>query len=809
MMSQCAGASAGLPLSEGTMRGRPGAGMIGISTKPIPKGGRMKSNHLSLAIAVAIAAASQPAFAQEQATTTTLDSTAAAQSTTKAKPGEQTLDTITVTARRRTEAVKDVPVAVSAFSEESLKDLQAKDISGLQGAVPNMNIVQGRGSSNSVNVFIRGIGQPDALQTFDPGVGMYVDDVYYSRINGALFSLFDVAQVEVLRGPQGTLYGKNSTGGAIKISTKDPFMDTTRSVEATVGDHGRREARFYVGGKITDTFAASIAGGFLKNDGYVTDPSTGLHYNGDETQAIRAKLAFKPNDKFNAVLSLDYTHQDAPLTLGQPTAPLIATSLYPAGPVLLQPAPTGKYDYKTGTSFAPDKGQKMTHQGGALNMTWNLSPEWALKSITSRRQLDTASYIDIDASKFQLGDVFVGMHQKQWSQELQLQYSGRNVHAIVGAYYLNEKVPSHQEAYADDLIYFLGKPVNFLRTIDDNLTNTSKAVFVDVDWQFVPSWTLGAGVRYTKDHKDYTRTTSAFFGAPLGAYSADPQAVIAPGVANKSWGALTPSVSLKKAFSDDVTAYASANRGFKSGGFNGRANSQAESDNPVFNPEFVWTYELGLKMQSEDHRYSANIAAFHSDYKDFQARVSEVLESGGIPSFNFPVLNAASMKMDGVELEGLARVGEATTLSAQLGWMNARYAKFADLRLDPSRPDYDPHIHDHVPFSPKVTARVAAQHAFDLGDHGTLSVGGDASYRSETWLSVDNRPNLSQGSYTLFGLFGTWDSPDYTWQLRAGVRNLTDVTYKTEGQEFSSVGNIQTAYFGWPRNYYVSLRYNF
>jgi len=760
----------------------------------------MKANHLSLAIAMAIAGVASPAaFAQDQAAT----SPAPASPQAKPKPAEQTLETVTVTARRRAESVKDVPVAVSAFSEESLKDLQAKDISGLQGAVPNMNIVQGRGSSNSVNVFIRGVGQPDALQTFDPGVGMYVDDVYYSRINGALFSLFDVAQVEVLRGPQGTLYGKNSTGGAIKISTKDPFMDTTRSVEATVGDHGRREARFYAAGKLSEAFAASIAGGVIKNDGFVTDQSTGRHYNDDETQALRAKLAFKPNDAFNAVLSLDYTHQDAALTMGRPTAPLYATSLFPAGQVLLQPAPTGDYNYQARTSFSPDKGQKMRHQGAALDMTWNLSPAWTLKSITSQRKLKTASYIDIDASQYQLGDVFVGLRQKQWSQELQLQYSSRTVHAIAGVYHLDEKVPSHQEAYANDLLKYLGAPVTFLRTIDDNLHNTSDAVFANVDWKFAPTWSAAAGLRYTRDRKDYFRTTDTFYGAPLSAFSQHPQSVVN---ASKSWSAATPSASISKTFGDNATAYLSANRGFKSGGFNGRANDPNEAKNPTFNPEYVWTYELGLKMQSADHRLSGNVAAFHSDYKDFQARVSELVTGTATPTFAFPVINAASMKVDGVEFEGMARVGEATTLSAQLGWMHARYDKFVDARTtNPALAD----LHDHVPFSPKVTARVAAQHAFDLGDHGTLSIGGDASYRSETWLSVDNRPGLSQGSYTLVGAFGTWDSPSYAWQIRAGVRNLTDVTYKTEGQEFSSVGNIQTAYYGWPRNYYVSLRYNF
>ena len=762
----------------------------------------MKRKHLSHAIGcVLMSAMMTPLVALAQDTGQPADATVEA-----GQDEIATLNSVTVTARRKVETIQEVPVAVSAFGEDQLADMQAKDIGGLQGAVPNMNIVQGRGSANSVNVFIRGIGQPDALQTFDPGVGMYVDDVYYSRINGALFSLFDVAQVEVLRGPQGTLYGKNSTGGAIKITTKDPFDYSGGSVEATVGEFGRLEARFYAGGQLAGNLAGSIAGVTTRTDGYVEDPVTGERYNDDDTRALRGKLAFRNDSGFDATLSLDYTKQDAALTLGHPTAPLYASDLV-LGPVLLMPAPTGEYDFETRTSFGPDKGQEMTHKGVALNASWQLDEAWLLKSITSWRKLDTASYIDIDASEFELGDVFVGVHQKQWSQELQLQYdNGGDLSAIFGAFHLDEKVPSYQEAYADDFIQFMGIPIDFLRTIEDDLRTSSSAVFGSVDWTFAPTWTLTAGVRHTRETKDYDRTTSAFFGAPLEAFSADPQAVIDG--AHRTWSATTPSLALKKAFSDNVTGYVSANRGFKSGGFNGRANSQVEADSPEFDPEYVWTYEAGLKMQSVDRRFSANFAAFHSSYTDFQARVSEIVDPDApIPSFNFPVLNAASMKIDGFEFEGMARLGERTTAVAQLGWMDARYDEFVDPRtqLDPSLAD----LHAHVPFSPDFTGRVALQHAIDLGGNGMLTFGGDAAYRSETWLSVDNREGLRQGAYTLFGVYGVWDSPQYAWQVRAGVRNLGDETYKTEGQEFSSVGNIQTVYYGMPRNAYLSVRYNF
>ena len=174
------------------------------------------------------------------------------------------------------------------------------------------------------------------------------------------------------------------------------------------------------------------------------------------------------------------------------------------------------------------------------------------------------------------------------------------------------------------------------------------------------------------------------------------------------------------------------------------------------------------------------------------------------------MLNAAKLNIKGIELEGSALLGEATTLSAQIGWMDAKYDKFEDFRLDPSYPGFDPNVnHDNVPFSPDWTARVALQHVFSLGDNGNLTFGGDVSYRGKTWLSVDNRAVLSQDAYTLLGVYGVWDSPQMAWQVRAGVRNLTDREYKTEGQEFASVGNIQTAYYGLPRNWYMSLRYNF
>lgn len=762
----------------------------------------MKHAPLTLAIGLAIGfAATLPAMAQ--------DAGQANAPTTEAKKKQQEatqLTEVTVSARRREESLEKVPVAVSAFSEEDMKDLQATSIDGLQGAVPNMNIVQGRGSSSSVNIFIRGIGQPDALQTFDPGVGMYVDDVYYSRIQGALISLFDVDHVEVLRGPQGTLYGKNSTGGAVKVVTKNPGSTPEGSVEATFGNYGRREGRFYGSTPLgkDGAWSASLAGAITRNDGYVHDYS-GHDFNNDDTKSVRGKLRFHPSDTFDGVLTLDYTKMDTALTLGQPVSRLTRTDLVLGTVTLLRPNLDEKYNFHTRTSFPPNDGQELTHKGVALNMNWKLSDQWNLKSITAYRKLDSESYIDIDASQFELGDVFVGFHQKQASQELQLAFdNGSNLQSVFGAYFLRENVPSTQYAFADDLFAVAGRTVPFLRTIGDDLTTKSWAGFAHVNWEFAPSWTLAAGMRYSKESKDYDRTTSTFWGAPLTALNET-----VPLSRSKDWTAWTPTVSLQKQFDPQTMWYVSASRGFKSGGFNGRANSAAEAKTAEFDPETVWTFETGLKLRSADNRLQANLAAFHSNYKDFQARVSEIQNPGSLtPTFAFPVINAAKLKMDGFEAEGVALLGEGTRLSTQIGYLKAKYDRFDDARLDPSNPQYNPTIHDHVPFSPKWTARVAATQTFNLAG-GALTVGADASYRTETWLSVDNYAALSQKAYTLVGAFGIFDSGDGHWQFRAGVRNATNKVYKTDGQEFSSVGNIRTAYYGMPRNYYASVRYNF
>lgn len=704
---------------------------------------------------------------------------------------------IVVTARRTEERLETVPVSVSAFSARALDRIQANDTTGLQGAVPNLNIVQGRGSSNATNIYIRGIGQPDALQTFDPAVGVYVDDVYYSRIRGTQLDLLDLERVEVLRGPQGTLYGKNTIGGALKVVTRKPGQTFQGGLSAAYGSYDQFEVKASASGPVSDTLAAGFAVMRSKRDGYVKDPVLDRGYNDKDSIAARGALAFTPSSDFRFDVSIDYSRDDGALTVGQPLNSL--TYLF-GGTALALPTNPGSYDFTGRTTPSLPNSTKLRHWGTSATAEWNVTDNLTLKSITAYRRLATKDYIDIDATQLQIGDVLVDVHQKQFSQELQLTYSSDRIEAVGGLYYLNENIRSHQEAYADDLIGpAFGNPT-FLRTIDDRLTTKSYAAYANVSFSLTEALRLSAGLRYTDEKKDYWRTTSTFSSNPLFAS-------VAPYVfqPDRSWDDWSPMVSADYRFNDHLMVYARAAKGFKSGGFNGRANSATEST--AYAPETVWSYEAGFKGSFGTlARFS--IAAFHSDYKDFQARVSgmDVDPVTNLPTPVLSVLNAGKLRIRGAELElGLTPV-RGLLLDTQIGYLDADYREFNDVRFpNGSRAFQRP------AFAPKWTMRFGAQYEADLGSAGFLTIGGQSRYRSETALTVDNTiigtttriDGLFQPGYWLHDARIVWEDADRKLSLGIYGQNLSDKHYKTDGQEFSSIGSIRTAYYGAPRTFTV------
>lgn len=716
-----------------------------------------------------------------------------------AQQGSTAIEEIVVTARRTEESLQSVPVAVSAFSEATLERIGAVDSTGLQGIVPNLNIVQGRGSSNATNIFIRGIGQPDALQTFDPAVGFYVDEVYYSRIRGTQFDLFDIERMEVLRGPQGTLYGKNTIGGALNIVTRRPAQEPYRMVQITAGDYDQIEGKLSLAGPLTETLAGSVSVLRALRDGYVTNPDTGEDYNNRDARAARVALAWDPSDTVRVDWTADYNKEDNALVMGQPINTL--TTLFGV-PILVLPTEVPKFDFKATPTPGLPNSQELEHWGTSLNVRWDVSESLSLKSITAYRQLEYTDYVDIDATTLETGDVLVDVDQDQISQELQATWRSDRWTVVGGLYYLRENIESHQEAFADDLLTGPGG-FTFLRTIDDDLTTTSWAAYFNAAFALTDRLNLGLGVRYTDEEKDYDRSTSTFSNFP--GLTADPAFAFR---IKDSWTDTSPMVSLDFQATDNVLLYARYARGFKSGGFNGRANNPGEQS--PYDPEEVSSYELGLKSDWLDGTLRANVALFYNDYTDFQARVSGTTTdpATGVPNPELTVLNAGELEISGAELELSWLPVDALLLDLQVGYLDAEYKDFDDARFTSfggSRAFQTP------AFSPEWTGRLGATYTLELGDKGSLRLAGAARFRSRMALAVDNTfintdteiEGLFQDDYWLYDASVLWTDADGGFSVGVYGKNLSDEVYRTDGQEFSSVGNIRTVYYGAPRTFSI------
>jgi iron complex outermembrane recepter protein len=714
------------------------------------------------------------------------------------------VEKVTVTARRTKENQQKVPASVSSFSEKGLDRIGATDVTGLQGAIPNANIVQGRGSSNATNIYIRGVGQPDALQTFDPAVGVYVDDVYLSRIRGTQFELMDIERLEVLRGPQGTLYGKNTIGGALKVVTRRPTGESTGAAAFTVGSYGELVGNGTISGGLTDTLAASASLLFASRDGYVENPVTGAEYNDRGVGAGRVKLAWDPSEDFQLDVSFDYADEDAALNVGQATSTL--TTILGV-PLFVVSNPPPEFNFETRTTTGLPNSTEMTHWGSSASAIWDLSDAWSLRSITAYRELENRDYVDIDATPIELGDVLVDVNQDQTSQEFQLHYEGTNWRLVSGLYYLRENIVSHQEAYADDFLGgFLGG-TSFLRTVDDDLQTTSWAAFANAFFAASDTVNLSAGLRYTEEEKDYFRTTSTFSNAAVfnGTFAFNN---------TESWENVSPMVSIDWSPSENTMFYARYATGFKSGGFNGRANNAGE-DQP-YDPETLDSYEVGVKSDWADGTVRTNITAFYNDYTDFQARVSRSVTSPTqpIPAIDFAVLNAGGLEIYGAELEFLAFPVPELRLDASIGYLHAEYTEFFEVRAGPTILDRS---WQTPAFSPEWTARFGGAYEWSLGGMGSLTLGAAARFRSELALAVDNanlttrvlHPGMWQDDYWLYDAQLVWANESNT--LLAGLygRNLSDEVYRTDAQEFSSVGNIRTAYYGAPQtvSFKITVRY--
>ena len=695
-----------------------------------------------------------------------------------------TVGEVVVTARRTAENLQTTPVSVSAFSQKQLDAVGAVNTTSLQGMVPNLNIVQGRGSSDATNIYIRGVGQPDALQTFDPAVGMYVDGVYYARIRGTMMDLFNLQDVEVLRGPQGTLYGKNTIGGAILLDTMKPGDTLHAGMDLSYGSYNNVDAKGYIMGPVTDTLSLGFSALTESHDGYVTDPQhSGRTYNNQDTQAFRAQATWRPTSNFRLDLAADYTMESPEMELGQATGTLSNAFGIPLDVINSVP----KWDWKASAGLDLPNKEPLHSDGVSAVATWNISPSLTFKSITADRHLQYDDYIDIDATPLEIGDVQVAVNQNQFSQEFQLNYKEGPWNVVGGLYYMHEHIKSTQEAYANDyiandlgnlggLLPYSATASTFTRYIHDSLETDSFAGYANAIYAVTDKLHVSAGLRLTDEQKKYFFTTTTVSDNPVYGGTYTPNFNPDP----KSWGNVSPMISADYQVTPAALAYARISQGFQSGGFNGRSDDASTGTEP-YKPETLTSYEIGAKTDWFGHRLRLNGDIFYNDYKDFQATVGAYDVVNGVNTAVDTVVNAGGLSISGAELEMVAAPTRHIRFDAEVGYLNAYYTQFHDTLYTATN---NSRTWETPAFSPKWTLRLGPSYTWDMAErahHAVLirrTIARPWRWRSTTPRSPGNAIQAC-GSRVTGSTTPSWCGPRWTIATAWACTPRTSATSST------------------------------
>jgi len=746
-----------------------------------------------------------------------------------------TVDTITVTARKREENLQTVPVSITAFSGDMLERRGADNIDDAARFAPNVSIgyaPSGSGGGSTSEIFIRGIGQQDFLITADPGVGLYIDDVYVARSTGTVLDFLDVERVEILRGPQGTLFGRNTIGGAISLISKRPADEIGGDIKFTAGRFSHYSVKGSIDLPLSDQLKSRHTIYYNTEHGYTDRIIAGDRLGDEEVVAGRSLLQWEPTDNFDALLAFDISHKRG----GSANNALVQYD--PLGGLApLWQALVGDPQAIT-TPAIVNLGDPFNNSGTGPNVDdhdiWGISGtlEWELgavtvKSITGYRSLDAEFARDGDNSPVQYLHTNNTVEQSQFTQELQItgQLFDDALDFLIGGYFFDEDATDANdvrlasglfdalEGLPAPLIFLggapgttcadfgidptvvcaggMGNPVNAALDLDFDIFNQidtqSFAVFTHNTYDLTDRFALSAGLRWAYEEKDYFLDHSR---VNSGAQ------IIPPTTVGDDWNAFLPKVSLDYQVTDDVFTYASVSRGFKSGGFNGRPTTEAEVSS--FDPEFVWAYEIGAKTELFDRRAVFNLSAFYYDYKDIQLSIVSADQTGNLILI---VENGGTARTIGVEAELQARPNEYISIDGAVGYLDAEYKELnpgATITLD-----------NELVKTPKFTANVGVNIDVPLSDRWAASLRGDWSYRGDHFNDVPNTPILEQEAVSLFNARLTLADAEGGWDFAVFGTNLSNEQYITSGiSAITSFGTVEGV-FASPRRWGVSVQKSF
>ena len=724
---------------------------------------------------------------------------------------EGLIEEVVVTARKREESLLDAPLSVSALSAADLNRFQAEDLGDVQNLVPNLSLNMGD-AANAV-IYIRGVGQRDSLSFADPGVGVYLDDIYLGRAQGAFLDLIDVDRIEVLRGPQGTLYGRNSIGGAIKYISAGPTETPLFSAEASLGNYGAYQLKSTLSGPLNagKNLLARLTVAHLSHNGYNENVLDGAdRTDGDKhAWAGRLQLQYAPREDLRFNLSIDRSDNN-------PERSITPVRVTP-GPTLvantaaLQP---GGNPFEIMADF--NDVERLQTEGIGLTVDYQLSDALSLKSITSLRRLEHETHIDLDGTGLQIFGVHVDQEQEQFSEELQLFYDGGGaVRALAGLYYFSE-----DDLSPDGISNAL--PINFgvffspYGTVSENDQSVrASAAFGELSWSVAPNLELVVGARFTWESKGLRRKACQNLGI-LGTQLPNieqcnpPAGALNPFALNldldEDFSKFTPKVGLSYRTGEAGLAWISYARGFKSGGFDGRIGYNGASDaNAVdtqaepYDPEVADAYELGWKFGQPGGRLRFGASLFYTNYQDLQLSSFSATPQGG---FATVFTNAGKAETWGLEAELLASPAQNLLASLSLGYLNAQYKRFINSANQDVSGDLTP-IN-----APDFTGSLGLQYRQPLGA-SLLILSADLSFRSEYFLDINNLDALRQDGFGLVNLAVDLEDAQGKWGLSFGVKNLTDQEYIAHGFDLTAFPGIGLAYYAAPRTYRFQVRYRF
>ncbi len=755
------------------------------------------------------------------------------------------LEEVVVTAQFRQQSLQTTPIAITAITAQQIDDHNALSLTDLNGLAPNVTLTKGTNTNGpSAQAFIRGVGQSDGHPGLEPGVGIYVDDVYHGLLLGSDLQLADLDRVEVLRGPQGTLAGKNSIGGSIKLFSKKPSEDSDGYIDATYGDFNLINIK--AAGNFTlvrDELYARISGVSEQQDGYlqrldyfcatgqdVRSTQIPVHgcqigtEGGTDLHAIRVALRWIINgsleNNFVATDSQDRSEVPAlKLTQSNLPAGFLPANLPPSGAefitgphsytsyaTYMNPGFTDPAKYTKGTVAAPGAGQHnaislpvtdpTNYYGLTDNLEWKLGEHYTLTAITGYLRYSGAYSIEVGDSPYAIQMLNDTWADNQFTEEIRLNgTSFGRADWTIGGYYYKEFAQ-----FGGLKLLSPGLANETLFTGNDPIRSSNKSAFAHDVWRATDKLSVITGIRYTKENKQYTFSRLDPYDPAVASYN--PVGVLNGTTGTYSGSHVDYRLGFEYQWAEHLMTYAEWSTGFRGGGVNPRPFVQQEE--VPFGTEKLSAYEIGLKTDLLDNHLRLNLSGFFNKYSDILLVNTAPLNIDGVITQNSTPVNVGAADIKGAEVELVIRPVASFEIEGSVSYLNFNFTSIN--RSAATIPGVSLETQD--PYVPKRMASLGAQYTWTLPNGSTVSPRADAQYQSAFFTELSNNPLGQVASRTVADFRLTWRSPQGDWQATAAATNLTSRFYYVN-KVFSQNPSVTQGQPGAPREWLVTVRRNF